>query len=215
MLDITRTGSYCVKASTLEAGVEAVTGALAAARAPHQGEDFLTLQKTTISIDDIRAIQQFHEERSVSGQKSIICAGSFITTQAQNALLKMIEDTKQGERIFLIVGPETELLPTILSRVQMFRLEGGEVSESIGKFVSEKPHVRLKYIEDNILNIEESDQKRDTLLALLRDLESYLHGTSKLENYQDILKALPTLRHMLANPGAPVKMIAEYVALGF
>jgi hypothetical protein len=196
-MDVTRTGSYCVRTSSIEEGVFVVKRELAKAGAPASGEDVVIFSKTTISIDDVRDLHTFHDQTSVSGQKTIICAGSFITTQAQNALLKMIEDTKEGERIFLVVGHETELLPTIISRV------------------TQHPHERLTFFEQGILATEESDEKRELLLSFLRDLEEYLHGEGGVQTHKEILTAIPTLRQMLQNPGAPVKMIAEYVALGF
>jgi hypothetical protein len=215
MLHVDRTGSYCVRTSSIEEGVSVVKGALAKASAPVSGQDAVILSKTTISIDDVRDLHTFHDETSVSDQKTIICAGSFITTQAQNALLKMIEDTKEGERIFLVVGHETELLPTIISRVQTHVIQGSLEKDQVKKFVTQHPHERLTFFEQGILATEESDEKRELLLSFLRDLEEYLHGEGGVQTYKEILTAIPALRQMLQSPGAPVKMIAEYVALGF
>ncbi|MFT5359641.1 MAG: hypothetical protein ACI88L_000101, partial [Candidatus Paceibacteria bacterium] len=214
-INISKNGSYLVYAGDEKSGVDFVLSECKKIKAPHSGADCLVFQKTTISIDDIRLIQDMHEQKSIGEEKTIICAGSFITTQAQNALLKMIEDTKKGERIFLIVAYEAELLPTIISRVQTFRLQTGVESGEAKDFVEMPAHARISYIEKNFLSIEESDSKRDALLGFFRDLEKYTHSQQNLTKYEDLLRALPVLRTMLGNPGAPAKMIAEYVALAF
>jgi DNA polymerase III gamma/tau subunit len=214
-MDISRTASYCVRSSDIDSGVSFVVGNLNEISAPASGDDYRSLQKTTISIDDVRLLQEFHEQTSLSGQKTIVCAGSFITTQAQNALLKMIEEPKEGERIFLVVTHETELIPTILSRVQSHRLQAQSEQGGVESFISMPASKRISFMEENFLSMEESDSKREALLSFLRSLEEYVHGTQKLTEYKDLLQALPTLRQMLGNQGAPAKMIAEYVALAF
>jgi DNA polymerase III gamma/tau subunit len=215
MENISREGGYVFRTKTLEEGVSHVAGLLEKEGFPRKGDDYISVEKKTISIDDIRRLQEFHEETSLSGAKTIICAGSFITTQAQNALLKMIEEPKNGERIFLIVSYESELLETIISRVQKYSIKSEISAGQIEEFVKLAEPKRISYMEEKILSIEESDEKRDALLTFLRELEEYLHSTNNLVQYKDLLKAIPTLRQMLGNQGAPVKMIAEYVALAF
>ena len=214
-IDISKNGSYVVYAGDQKSGVDFVASECQKIKAPYTGADYLAFEKTTISIDDIRLIQDMHEQKSIGEEKTIICAGSFITTQAQNALLKMIEDTKEGERIFIIVPYEAELLSTIISRVQTFRLESESENREVKEFVEMPAHERILYIEQNFLSIEESDTKRDALLGFFRDLEKYTHSQQNLTKYEDLLRALPVLRTMLGNSGAPAKMIAEYVVLAF
>ena len=212
-MEISREGSYVVYVGDLKAGVSAINDALGKIKAPNSGDDYLLVEKITVSIDDIRLIQDIHEQKSLSGDKTIVCAGSFITTQAQNALLKMIEETKEGERIFIVVPYEAELLSTITSRVQIIKLDNQTESEEAEKFISLPVSKRIKYIESNFLSMDESDEKRDAMLNFFRDLEEYVHSKGEIEKYEDLLTALPVLRQMLGNSGAPAKIIAEYVAL--
>ncbi len=214
-MEISREGSYVVYAGDLESGVAVIAGALDKIKAPSSGDDYLLVTKTTISIDDIRLIQDVHEQKSLGGDKTIVCAGSFITTQAQNALLKMIEEPKEGERIFIVVPYEAELLSTITSRVQIIKLDNKTESKEAEEFISMPVSKRIKYIESNFLSMEESDEKRDAMLNFFRDLEEYAHSKREMGKYEDLLTALPVLRQMLGNSGAPAKMIAEYVALAF
>lgn len=214
-MDISRNGSYCVRSSRLEEGIIFVNELLQNKGIQSSGSDYRLLQKTTISIDDIRLLQEFHEQTSIGDNKTVICAGSFITTQAQNALLKMIEEPKVGERIFIIVNHETELVPTILSRVQIHSLQSKTEKAGVENFVSMRAPERISFMEETFLSIEESDEKREALLSFLRSLEGYMYDTRQVSKYKDLLQALPTLRQMLGNQGAPVKMIAEYVSLSF
>ncbi len=214
-INILKEGSYVLYTRDQREGLSFLLGALADARAPHTGDDFLLVEKTTISIDDIRLFQDFHNQTSVTGQKTIVCSGAFITTQAQNALLKMIEEVKEGERFFIIIPNELELLPTILSRVQTYTIQSESKKREAEKFVNMPAHERIAYVEKTFLIIEESDEKRDALLSFFRDLEEYTYSQKNINKYEELLKALPVLRQMLSNPGAPAKMIAEYVALVF
>jgi len=214
-MDISKEGSYVIYTRDLDQGLRFLKETLTLIGVPSAGDDFLLIEKTTISIDDIRLLQDTHDQRSLSGQKTIVCSGSFITTQAQNALLKMMEDVKEGERIFLVIPNELELLPTIISRVQKHTLQSESVMKEAESFVSMPAPKRISYIEEKFLSIEESDEKRDALLNFFRDLEEYTYSKKEIGKYEDLLRALPVLRQMLANPGAPAKMIAEYVALAF
>jgi len=215
-IDISRQGTYCIITPSLEDGFDVVAQALAEKHIPlSQNPDYLLYKKTTISVDDVREIIQFHQEKPQGDTKTILCVSSFITTSAQHALLKITEEVKEGERIFLIVPPECELLPTVKSRSQIYVLETIEKESDIQEFIDSSEHVRLAYLEKHILSIEESDEKREKLLSFLRDLEFFLARDGGVVRNADILKALPVLRQMLGNPGAPAKMIAEYVALSF
>ena len=214
-MEISREGSYIVYAGTTKEGVSAISDSLSKIKLPNKGSDYLEISKTTVSIDDVREIQTFHDQKAIDGDKTIVCAGSFITVQAQNALLKIIEETKDGERIFIVVPYEAELLSTITSRVQMIKLDSTKESGEAKDFVAMPASKRISYIESNFLSLEESDIKREALLAFLRDLEEYTHKSGGVKKYEDLLTALPVLRQMLGTQGAPAKMIAEYVALAF
>ncbi|HSX47187.1 MAG TPA: hypothetical protein VLF63_00275 [Patescibacteria group bacterium] len=81
----------------------------------------LDLSKKNISIDQIRKIQQFLSLK-VPGNKYIdrivlINDADYLSLEAQNSLLKILEEPPKGSLIILNCQFDTNLLPTILSRL--------------------------------------------------------------------------------------------------
>lgn len=82
----------------------------------------INLAHGTISIDDIRALQKFLQLKTI-GNKSLRRAvlieyAQGLTIEAQNALLKLLEEPPSDTLLILTVDTPRSLLPTIVSRVQ-------------------------------------------------------------------------------------------------
>ncbi len=94
---------------------------------PKEGEDIASDAelKRSISIDQIRAIQQILTKRpTMSDRRAIIIdAADDMERSGANALLKSLEEPSQGTFFFLISHASDRLLPTIRSRCQMLRFE--------------------------------------------------------------------------------------------
>lgn len=76
-----------------------------------------------ISVDDIRRLNERMMQRTVSGHRFIVLNKvEYMTKQAQNAFLKVLEEPNPGNHIFLITSDEGALLPTIKSRVISYNL---------------------------------------------------------------------------------------------
>jgi len=80
-------------------------------------------EKNTISIEAIRNLQKFLQLKTVGRQplrRAIIVEHSpALTTEAQNAFLKLLEEPPEDTIIILTAASQRALLPTILSRVQL------------------------------------------------------------------------------------------------
>ncbi len=76
----------------------------------------------TIPIEDIRKLQQFTRLKTVGTatvRRIIVLLGAGgMTTEAQNAFLKLLEEPPADTVLILTVENESALLPTIMSRVQ-------------------------------------------------------------------------------------------------
>jgi len=77
----------------------------------------------TISIDDIRALQHFLQLKTIGTQPirraAIIEHSNQLTTDAQNAFLKMLEEPPADTLLLLTANSPRALLPTTMSRVQV------------------------------------------------------------------------------------------------
>jgi len=96
-----------------------------------------------IKIDQIRDIQEFVALKPIGNYKVVIIddAGK-MNLQAQNALLKILEEPPKGVVFILIASSKGELLPTILSRCQLLEfkpLRGGDIEKIVSDLGVEIP----------------------------------------------------------------------------
>ena len=88
--------------------------------------DFYIRNFETLTIDDARELKVLHSSRPVgTAQKKIfVLTMNGITIEAQNALLKLLEEPAEYAHFFLIVPSAHLLLPTVKSR--MLEITTGE-----------------------------------------------------------------------------------------
>lgn len=90
--------------------------------------------KSSIGIDDIRDLIDETNKRPFEGDKKVIIIyeGDKMTVQAQNALLKTIEEPPSGVHIIILTRDINLILETIRSRCQvhtLWKLPSGEMEE--------------------------------------------------------------------------------------
>src|SRR5688572_8756484 len=85
----------------------------------------------SIGIDDIKFMQKKIFLKPLrSGNKAIVLEDAqLLTTEAQNALLKVLEEPPQKTLIFLSAATDETFLPTILSRCFVINL--GETNQTM------------------------------------------------------------------------------------
>ena len=83
-------------------------------------------EKSTISIESIRELQKFFQLKTLGVGKLrravIVEDAHSLTTEAQNAFLKLLEEPPADTIIILTCSDKQKLLPTILSRAQSLAL---------------------------------------------------------------------------------------------
>lgn len=90
----------------------------------HPDVVFIRLEKSSIGVDDIREMQRDIQVKPfMHGYKIyIIEEAHAMTPQAQNALLKTLEDPPEHAVLILLSDRMEGMLPTVLSRCHMLRL---------------------------------------------------------------------------------------------
>jgi DNA polymerase-3 subunit delta' len=92
----------------------------------------------TIGIDDIRTIQHFFALKPVSKDSSrrvvLMENADNMTPEAQNALLKSIEEPPADSFLILTASSSQRLLPTVMSRVQVLNVSHPEKALLIEHF---------------------------------------------------------------------------------
>ena len=108
-------------------------------------------RKTEITVDDVRDGCQFLSLKSDKLKILVIDLADDMNENAQNALLKTLEEPYPNTLILLLCENMGKLLPTILSRCQMGRLKELPVSElvlQLQKKHPEKSSVELQEIAE-------------------------------------------------------------------
>src|SRR3989338_7749303 len=152
------------------------------------------------------------ERIGILGKRRVfVIAAPDMNREAQNALLKPLEEPP-GDALFFFILPSPEtLLPTLRSRVQLLALGGKEKGESVDvkKFLGALPPKRLELLKPLLEKGE--DEKRDlgAILGFLASLERALAKAKEATGLHAIYRA----RKYVSDRGALVKPLLEQVAL--
>ena len=159
--------------------------------------------KASMGVDEVREIIEEVSKRPYEGDKKVIIIheGSKLTVQAQNALLKTIEEPPQGVYIILLAESLETLLDTIKSRCQVYKLtplnnrQMEMYINTLGRYSEEEIRASLAYGEgipgkaERLLNDSNLSELREVIMNLLKDInyakeDLVLIYENKLENYK-------------------------------
>lgn len=159
-------------------------------------------KKASFGVDEARDIIEEVTKKPYEGDKKVIIIhkGSTLTIQAQNALLKTIEEPPLGVYILILSESLELMLETIKSRCQIYKLtplprkEMVKFIDKLGDFDENEKMVALSFAE-GIPGRAERALKDDQLLELRRIIEESLKDLknsnfmveyeAKLSTYKD------------------------------
>ena len=176
----------------------------------------LESEHVSFGIDDARALRAWQGLMPEVGKRKIhIVYADFMTEQAENALLKTLEEpTESTHIIFAIPKPEV-LLPTLLSRVRVIMPNGKEGSSlEAKKFLALGRGDRLAHIAKLVEKSDDDEaaaEVRERTLALMDSLERFL--ATDMQSNREKLELVLKFKKYLYIPGASSRMILETLAL--
>lgn len=119
-------------------GDRAKTFGIIKEQAEKDNSQIFEIEKLNISVDDIRRMISFVNKGSE--EKKVVLLSSFYwADEAQNAMLKVLEETPPNTVIFLFGLSEKNFLKTVLSRVQKVYLKNTNRYLDIAKEVLSLP----------------------------------------------------------------------------
>jgi DNA polymerase III delta prime subunit len=176
--------------------------------------DFSYQEFETFTIDDGRALQERHGRRSISGKKIFIIYTRFVTSEAQNSLLKIFEEPSEGTHFFLIMPNIHVLIPTLRSRLVIVKgeveIKNSEAENLAKKFISANTAERLSLVK-NIVEEKDKSKAIDFVTALEKILAPRLKSASK-EN-ADVLTEILTVKKYLHDRAPSIKLLLEHLCL--
>ena len=170
----------------------------------------------TFNIDEARNLSLSQINRGVGNSRRIyIISFYFATIEAQNALLKTLEEPTPNTSFFIITSQASVLLPTVRSRLSRLSLGIEEfVTKEAKNFLSSTISERLKIIEK--ISKSDNENKKSDLLSLLIGIEEACADNFKGEipvNWAEPLRELLELKRFAFDRAPSVKMLGEYLAL--
>ncbi len=181
--------------------------------------DFIDRVYDSFTIDDARELKTAAGLKAVSAtnRKIFVLKITGLTNEAQNALLKILEEPPAGTQFFLIVPSLAQLLPTVRSRLSLFapalpEKGGGETAKQAAAFLKLSVAARLEAVKKLMEEIAKEKKSKQDALDFLEALEYeiYERGPSK---QKEKLEAVEIARKYARDRSPSLKMLLEYVAM--
>ncbi len=178
----------------------------------------------SFTLEDSHFLKEWHSRLGVGGlSKVCLIATKTINREAEQALLKVIEEPALNTYFFFIIPNTSLLLDTILSRVQVVSLKNKKdvsISKEVENFISfdyKKRFDQIALIIKNNKDEESSGKLRYYANQFINELERIFYNNFKKnikeKNISNILFEIQKSREYLKIPGSSVKMALENLAI--
>jgi hypothetical protein len=190
--------------------------------------DFFDNVYESFAIDDARAVRAQADTRPAhsSGKKVFVLTMNGITAEAQNALLKLLEEPPEYAHFFLILPSAHLLLPTVKSRLSFLGVDGqsrkgstllqdrynSAVITSMEDILASPVSKRLDLIKKFMEEITKDKRPKQDAIDLINAIQETVHSKG-LKGNEAKLEAIETSRKYMNDRSPSLKMLLEYVAL--
>ena len=159
-----------------------------------------------LSIDEVRTLVATAAQRPVEHEKRRFLLSFFDAPhEAQNALLKTLEEPTDTAEFYVVVPRRDVLMPTVLSRLLEVELEKEQVSSDMAKTFFAQTY------KEQSAEIASKAKENDAswIDVFLQSVEQLASETKNVS----LLQAVILVRTYITLPGASRKMLLEYIQL--
>jgi len=184
-----------------------------------QGEELIQINLDSFKLDDARELKSLGVEKAnTEGKKIFIISTNSFLLEAQQALLKLLEEPILNTHFFLIIPDINSLLTTFRSRFYLIKNSKEEnKSENAVKFIKMSLQQRIDFLKELLAENdgEQEDRSVDSArfkaLNFLNELETSLVSRTVLDTtcFEHCFK----VREFLRMPGSSPKTLMESVAI--
>jgi len=155
-----------------------------------------------LGIDEARTLTSQAGQTGVAAGRTFVIVTKQMTTQAQNALLKLFEEPPPKTRFYLVIPPGTGLIATLRSRLQVVAPATSDpVSEVYSAF-------KASAIKDRLALIQTKTKQKDVVW-----IESVLTGALVEAGTHAAKQSALLCNSYAGGPGASAKLLLEEIAL--
>lgn len=180
-----------------------------------QNPDYHIFEDVSFSVDDARSIREMARNKPLGSRKVFVFLPSRFSEESQNALLKVLEEPTPDTHFFILLPAREMLLPTLLSRLEIIRLNRWEAGDNqymkdAEKFLGLSKPARLAFIKKLVDKNKLEEDERVFLAPFLDSLLLILKGRgAKMKDIKPVYKE----RLYADDPAAMPKLILEHLAL--
>jgi len=218
----------------------------------HGNPDFFDYSYETFTIDDARQIKGLASTRPVTdsndptnskgsagaGKKIFVLQMNGITVEAQNALLKLLEEPPEYAHFFLIIPSAHLLLPTVKSRMVVIQIEnrkeqivkrssndsghrGFDAVARAEEFVKMSISKRLDLVKSLMEDISKEKRTKQDAIDLINAIQEAIYSRAhsmadlkdSLAKDSKALEAVEIARAYMNDRAPSLKMLLEFVAM--
>ena len=174
---------------------------------------FVAQKYERFGIDEARALTQLASLKNISGEAVFLLALGSITSEAQQALLKLFEEPQKGTT-FILLLPHGLLLPTLRSRMLEYpKIQiTNNKSQTISKFLIANQKERRDFIT-KLLKDEEGAKERVRDFVNALEAECVKLNFAQKKEGRSALQDIATVRDYLGDKAPSMKMLLEHLAL--
>lgn len=173
---------------------------------PTTDATILSTRLEKVGISDIRSvIAQAQLRPATKAGQVIVIVTTFVTHEAQNALLKLVEEPPQDTSFVLVVPPAFQVLPTLQSRI------GTEVTDTSQNITTAWQLFVAASHADRLQQIDSWQKSKDQ--QWLTDMIAGIHSITHQGVDVATLQAVKLVGQKLQTRGASNKMLLEHLAL--
>jgi len=194
----------------------------------HGNPDLYVEKYSNFTIDDARAVKVDHLTRPMieGGKKIFILQMNGITVEAQNGLLKLLEEPAEYAIFFIIIPSAHLLLPTVRSRVRLIDIGGKGNLDSktksdteylqileVEKFIKGPIVKRLEMIKVLMGDIDNEKKSKQDAIDFINAIQSAVYRQKGAKIGKPLLESIELARRYMNDRSPSLKMLLEYVAL--
>lgn len=167
----------------------------------------------SFGIDDARELRDRAQRKALTREGRIFAVfAPNMTADAQNALLKVLEEPPAGAVFFILVPSPHMLLPTLRSRMQTLSL-GERTAADVDEFLAATPAKRIEMLKDIYEHDEDEGRDMGKVIAFLQSLEARFALEKPSPGKRDGLAAIYRARKYAGDKGSLLKALLEQMAL--
>lgn len=166
--------------------------------------DFFTFRAETFGINEARELRLLSTRKFITTSKIFLIVPTYLTLEAQNALLKTFEDPYPETYFFLAVREESMVISTLRSRMQILRISGDSTLRS-----SDAETFLVSSIKDRLSFARKFVDEEKNLTIFLDDLLFLLRKKNKA---QASMERVYAVRRSIRHPVVAARLVLEHLS---